>query len=63
MKIDFNPTNFTSIYFMILLFILENYKTIHDFSVWLRTGSNSADINRFPSHTRLRDLPLILFQR
>ena len=24
---------------------------VHDFSVWLRTGSNPADINRFRSHT------------
>ena len=24
----------------------------HDFSVWLRTGSNPADIDRFRSHTR-----------
>ncbi len=24
---------------------------IHDFSVWLRTGSNRADSNRFQSHT------------
>ena len=24
--------------------------TIHDFLVWLRTGSNTPDINRFQSH-------------
>ncbi len=24
--------------------------TMNDFSVWLRTGSNPADINRFQSH-------------
>ena len=32
-----------------LLFIEKylKYDTIHDFSVWLRTGSNLADINRF----------------
>ena len=27
------------------------YDTIFNFSVWLRTGSNPADINRFGSHT------------
>ena len=26
-------------------------KTVHDFSLWLRTGSDPADINRIPSHT------------
>ena len=26
------------------------YETIHDFSVWLRTASNLADINRVRSH-------------
>ena len=32
---------------------LDNKNYIkHDFSVWLRTGSNPADINRFRSHTR-----------
>ena len=38
----------------ILLVVLENcikYDTINDFSVWLRTGFNPADINRFQSHT------------
>ena len=37
----------------ILLFV-ENclkYDTIHEFSVWLRTGFNPADINWFLSHT------------
>ena len=28
------------------------YDAIHDITVWLRTDSNSADINRFQSHTR-----------
>ena len=28
---------------------------IHDFSVWLRTGSDSTDINRFRSHTGKKD--------
>ena len=27
------------------------YNTIHDISVWLRTDSNPADVNRFRSHT------------
>ena len=27
------------------------YDAIHDFSVWLKTGSKPADINRFRSHT------------
>ena len=26
------------------------YDAIHDFSVWLRTGSDPADINQFRSH-------------
>ncbi len=39
---------------------MKNYKiktsfvspdAIHDFSVWLRTGSNPVDCNRFQSHT------------
>ena len=27
------------------------YDAIHDLSIWLRTGFNQADINRFRSHT------------
>ena len=27
------------------------YDVIYDFSVWLRTGSNPADVDRFQSHT------------
>ncbi len=27
------------------------YDATHDVSVWLRTGSNPADSNRFQSHT------------
>ena len=27
------------------------YDVMHDFSVWLRTGSNLADMNSFRSHT------------
>ena len=27
------------------------YDAIHDFSVWLRAGSNPADLNRFQSRT------------
>ena len=30
---------------------MSTNEKIHDFSVWLRTGSNSVDINRFRSHT------------
>ena len=45
----------TGINFMIFILIfLENclhYGAKHDFSVWLRTGSNPADINWFQSHT------------
>ena len=41
----------TGICFIIFYFIfVENclyYDAIHDFSVWLRTGSNLVDINRF----------------
>ena len=41
---------------MILIsIIVENclsYDAIHELSAWIRTGSNPADINRFPSHTR-----------
>ena len=44
-------TNKTGINFMILILIfVENcleYDAIHDFSVLLKTGSNSADFNRF----------------
>ena len=31
--------------------------TIPDFSVWLRTGSNQADFNRFQSHTGKMFIP------
>ena len=37
-----------------MLIFVENclkYYTIYDFFVWFGTGSNSADINRFRSHT------------
>ena len=37
-----------------ILIFTENclqYDAIHDFSLWLRTGSNPADSNRFQSHT------------
>ena len=47
--------NKTGIDFMIFILIfVENclqYDAIHDFSVWLRTGSYPADINRFRIHT------------
>ena len=42
--------NKTVINFMI--FILIIVQNCHDFSVWLRNGSNPPDINRFWSHTR-----------
>ena len=44
--------NKTDINFMIFISIfVENYlqyDAIHDFSVWMRTGSNPADIYQFP---------------
>ena len=47
--------NKTSINIMIFILIfVENclyFDAIHDFSVWLRTGSNPTDSNRFRSHT------------
>ena len=33
------------------LYIRIKLYVIHNFSVWLRTGSNPQDINRFRSHT------------
>ena len=36
-----------------ILIFVENwlfFYAIHDFSVWLRAGSNPHDINRFRSH-------------
>ena len=47
-----NKTGINLMIFFILFFV-ENcllYDTIHDFSVWLRTGSNPSDINRFLRH-------------
>ena len=38
----------------------EGCNTIHDFSVWLRNGSNPANINRFRSHTRKYSPPISL---
>ena len=47
-------TNKTGMNLIIIIFMfVENsmqYDTLHDFSVWLRTGYNPADINRFLSH-------------
>ncbi len=47
--------NKTGINFMIFILLhIENclqYNALHDFSVWLRTDSNLADINRFRSNT------------
>ena len=31
--------------------IFLKYDAIHEFSIWLRTGSNPEDINRIGSHT------------
>ena len=39
---------------IVILIFVENfpyYDAIHDFSVWLRIGSNPVDINRFRSQT------------
>ena len=39
-----------------ILMFVENclqYDAIHDFTVWPRTGSSSADINQIRSHTGL----------
>ena len=41
------------------LLFMENclyYYAINDFLVWLRTGTNPADINRIRSHTGKRKL-------
>jgi len=47
--------NKTSINFIIFISIFVKncllFDAIHDFSVWLRIGSNPVDINRFQSHT------------
>ena len=45
--------NKSGIKFMIFILYSWNivYDAIHDFSVWLRTGSNPADIDPFRSHT------------
>ena len=34
------------------------YDAIHHFSVWLRSGSNPANINRFRSNTEKRTIKL-----
>ena len=45
----------TSINFLFIIVIfIENcmkYEALHDFSVWLETGSNTADMKRFLSYT------------
>ena len=54
-----NPLGVNKIGIDLMIFILIflanclQYDAIHDFSVWLITGSNSADINRFRSHRKL----------
>ena len=49
--------NKTSINFMIFILIfVENcllFDAIHNFSVWLRTGSNPPDSDRFQSHIEI----------
>ena len=48
-----NKTGFNFMIF-ILIFV-ENflyYDAINNFSVWLRTGSNPADTNRFRNYTK-----------
>ena len=35
------------VYVFIFIEIWIYYNAIHEFSAWLRTGSNPADINRF----------------
>ena len=51
----YRKTNKTGMNLIIIIFMfVENsmqYYTLHYFSVWLRTGYNPADINRFRSHT------------
>ena len=48
-----NKTGFNiMIVHFILVKKLDITDTIYDFSVWLRTDSNSADINRFRSHDK-----------
>ncbi len=39
------------IFTLILVANCLKYDAIHDFSEWLTTGSNPADINQFRSHT------------
>ena len=46
-KTDINIMIFILIYVEHFL----SFDAIHNFSVWLRTGSNPADSNRFRSHT------------
>ena len=36
-----------------------DYDAIHDFSLWMRTGSNPADINRFRSNTEKNNFIII----
>ena len=39
------------IFILLLVGNLLEFDSIHDFSVWLRIGSNLADINWLKSHT------------
>ena len=45
--------------------IVENcllYDALHDFSVWLRIGSNPVDINQFRSHTAKNYTDFFVFE-
>ena len=49
----YNNTGMNSwIFILLFMVIICNKKAKHDFSVWLRTGSSPADINRFRSYTK-----------
>ena len=56
-KSQANKINGINIKTFILTFEEYCFKcdTIHDFSLWLRTSSNPADINQFQSHTGKKD--------
>ena len=54
--LSFGATKLVFFFIFILLFVknclLSN--AIHDFTVWPRTGTYPADINRFQSNTRIK---------
>ena len=53
--IDSFPRNLKKKNFKIFILTFQEnclyYNAKHYFSVWVKTGSNKADINRFQSHT------------